>query len=289
MTHEQRHPSLVQVLAAPFSVMGIVNVTPDSFYDGGRYAAHEEAVRHAIELAEAGAGVLDIGGESTRPGAPAVVEEEETRRVVPVIESVASRCSIPISVDTSKASVARRALDAGAAWINDISAGRFDGVMPELAAARGCPVVLMHSRGTPRTMQQEPFYRDVLAEVEHELFSAVERFRAQGVSDGNILLDPGFGFAKRFEDNLVLLANIDKLVSQGYPLLVGTSRKSFIGRLTGKESEERLAGSLGSVAAAYVRGAHLFRVHDVSATVDMLRVLSAVTTHESTTVSSVRM
>ncbi len=270
------HPTLAAVLAKPFAVMGVVNVTPDSFYDGGRHDTTDVAVEHALRLADEGAELLDIGGESTRPGAAAVSIDEEARRVVPVIERVAREVQVPISVDTSKAEVARRALDAGASWINDISAGRFDRAMAPLAGSRACPVVLMHSRRTPRTMQQAPHYDDVVAEVEAELLTSVDAFMRQGVARANIVLDPGIGFAKRLEDNLTLLNRLDRVCNLGYPVLVGTSRKSFVGHLTGRTADERLYGSLGSVAAAYVRGARLFRVHDVAPTVDMLRIMHAV-------------
>ncbi|MBD3239658.1 MAG: dihydropteroate synthase [Chitinivibrionales bacterium] len=256
--------------------MGIVNVTPDSFFDGGRHDSTESAVEHALRLVDEGADILDIGGESTRPGAAAVAADEETRRVVSVVERLAGRVTVPISVDTTKADVARRALDAGASWINDVSAGRFDTAMAPLAAQRSCPVVLMHSRETPRTMQQAPSYDDVLGEVETELLASVDMFIRQGVARENVVLDPGIGFAKRIEDNLVLLNRLDRLCNLGYPLLVGTSRKSFIGHLTGRPVQERLYGSLGSVAAAYARGARLFRVHDVAPTVDMLKVMNGI-------------
>lgn len=274
------HPTLAAILAKPFAVMGIVNVTPDSFYDGGRHDTTDVAVEHALRLADEGADMLDIGGESTRPGAAAVAADEEIRRVLPVIERIAEQLDVPISVDTTKAEVARRALDSGASWINDISAGRFDPDMAPLAARRSCPVVLMHSRETPRTMQQTPHYDDVVAEVEAELLASVDTFVRQGVVRANIVLDPGIGFAKRIEDNVALLNRLDRLCNLGYPLLIGTSRKSFIGHFTGRPVGERLYGSLGSVAAAYARGARLFRVHDVAPTVDMLTVMHGILSKE---------
>ena len=271
-----RHPTLDALLAKPFAVMGVVNVTPDSFYDGGRHADTGPAVAHALRLIDEGADILDFGGESTRPGAAPVPAVEELRRVLPVIEEVVRLAGGPISIDTTKAEVARRCLDAGASWINDISAGRFDPDMAPLAAERRCPVVLMHSRDRPQTMQEKPWYDDVVAEVVAELRQAIERFTATGVSSGNLVLDPGIGFAKRPEDNLTLLGRLERLCELGLPVLVGTSRKSFVGQVTGRPVEERLHGTLGSMAAAYVHGARLFRVHDVAAAVDMLRVLTAI-------------
>jgi len=260
----------------PFAIMGVVNVTPDSFFDGGRYDTAALAVRHARSLVEEGADLLDIGGESTRPGALPVSETEECRRVIPVIRKLARSAGVPLSIDTSKAAVARRAFDAGAALINDVSAGRNDPGMAALAARRRCPVVLMHSRQTPRDMQQAPRYGDVLREVRSELLACVRRFLDAGVRSRDIILDPGIGFAKRLEDNLALLRRPDVLLKTGFPVLIGPSRKSFIGAITGKEPRERLAGTLAAVAAAYVNGARFFRVHDVKETRDLLMVLSRI-------------
>jgi dihydropteroate synthase len=269
--------SLKALLDKPFALMGIVNATPDSFFDGGEHYAARSAADHARRLVDEGADVIDIGGESTRPGAKPVTAGEEIRRVVPAVTMLRSAgVSVPISVDTTKAEVARTALDAGADWINDVSAGRFDTDMAPLAARRECPVVLMHSRKTPETMQQEPHYEDVAGEVCDELRGSVDHFRAAGVRDENIVLDPGIGFAKRYEDNMRLLRNLEMVMAMGYPVLIGTSRKSFIGHLTGKPVEQRLCGTLGSVAAAYAHGGRFFRVHDVDATRDFLTVLSTI-------------
>lgn len=272
MQPDSRHSTL-RILDRPFALMGVVNTTPDSFFDGGRHVGAEAGIEHGLRLIEEGADILDVGGESTRPGAEAVSVEEECSRVIPVIEGLSAQVNTPISVDTTKAQVARRALESGASWINDIGAGRFDRTMPEVAAHHGCPIVLMHSRATPRTMQQRPAYGDVVAEVRAELQAAVELFVAQGVRRENIVLDPGIGFAKRLEDNLALIAGLGQLAAGGLPLLVGTSRKSFIGTITGREVDQRLYGTLGSVAAAFVKGGRFFRVHDVAATADMLKVL----------------
>jgi dihydropteroate synthase len=257
--------------------MGVVNVTPDSFYDGGRHDSADGAIEHGLRLASEGADILDIGGASSRPGAPRVPAADEARRILPVVIRLAREFNGPVSIDTTSALVAEQALDAGAAWINDISAGRADAGMARLAAVRGCTVVLMHSRGTPVTMQSLTTYGDDLAaEVLRELLAPVSAFAAAGVRRENIVLDPGIGFAKTAQQNLSLLAGLGVFVKTGYPVLVGTSRKSFVGHVTGRGADDRLYGTLGSVAAAYSRGARIFRVHDVAATVDFLKVLSAI-------------
>jgi dihydropteroate synthase len=264
------------VLTKSFAVIGIVNVTPDSFYDGGRTMTAACAAERAVALAGEGADVIDIGGESTRPGAASVTAEEECRRVVPAVEAIARKTNLPVSVDTTKSAVASRAFDAGASWINDVSAGRFDPFMAQLAAQKRCPVILMHSRETPATMQNDPRYGDVVAEVKRELKDRAEVFLRAGVHWDNIILDPGIGFAKRPDDNLVLLNRLNELVGLGYPVCVGLSRKSFVGRITGRDAEDRLAGSIAACAPARYAGARLFRVHDVKETVDALKVLDAI-------------
>jgi dihydropteroate synthase len=256
--------------------MGVVNVTPDSFYDGGKHLSPDAAVLKALELAKSGAVVIDIGGESTRPGAEPVSEQEEMDRVLPVISRLKRESDVIISIDTRKSSVAREALKAGAHWINDVSAGRFDNKMAGIAAENRCPVVLMHSRKTPLDMQAGPYYSDVVREVKNELLESASLFIKSGVSPQNIILDPGIGFAKRPEDNLALLNKIEVLVETGYPVLVGASRKSFIGVLTGKTANDRLAGSLAAVAAAFTRKVKIFRVHDAAETADFLKVLDAI-------------
>jgi len=271
-----RHETLRYVLEKPFAIMGIVNVTPDSFYDGGKFFAVDSAIDHACRLAGQGADVLDIGGQSTRPGAKAVDAEEQCRRILPVIEAVAKKVAVPMSVDTTSSVVAERALSAGACWINDISAGRFDPNMPFLVAKKQCPVILMHSRKAPETMQLDPLYADVVAEVKMELADRADVFLKAGTSGENIILDPGIGFAKRKEDNLVLLARIKELVMVGYSVCVGTSRKSFIGHSIGAQPGKRLPGSLAGIVPAFEAGVRLFRVHDVEETVQFLQVLHAV-------------
>jgi len=268
--------AITKVLNRPYALMGIVNVTPDSFYDGGRYASADTAVEHGILLAAEGADILDIGGASSRPGARAVPPEEEAGRVVPVVRRLARQFKGPISVDTTRVSVARRAIAAGATWINDISAGRDDPLMPKFAAENGCTVVLMHLRGTPATMQGLCGYGDVVADVKRELMASVRAFIKAGVEKEQVVIDPGIGFAKTAEQNLALLRHVDVFVKTGHTVLVGTSRKSFIGICTGREAEERLWGTLGSVGAAFLRGARIFRVHDVAATKDFLTVFSGI-------------
>lgn len=266
------------ILSKPFAVMGIVNVTPDSFFDGGNYVDPDDAVRHALALVADGADIIDIGGESTRPGSRPVSAEQECERIVPVVERLARSITVPISVDTTKAEVARRAFAAGARWINDVSAGRFDADMPRCAAELGCPVVLMHSRNTPADMHVQPQYNDIIAEIKNELHACVDKFTQAGVVRDNVILDPGIGFAKRCEDNLNVLRRLNELTALGFPVLVGASRKSFVGQITGRDKKDRLAGSLAAVAAAWQGGARIFRVHDVKETVDVLKMLHAVVT-----------
>jgi dihydropteroate synthase len=254
--------------------MGIVNVTPDSFSDGGRFLDPKLAVEHCLRLAEDGADILDIGGESTRPGAPEVPVEEEERRVLPVIEAVAARLDVPISIDTSKAEVARAALDAGAAIINDVTAGA-DPALLALAAERDVPVVLMHMKGTPRTMQLEPRYADVLAEIAAFLEARCAAAVAAGVAPERLIVDPGIGFGKTVGHNLEILARLHELHALGRPLLVGPSRKSFIGKTLGLDVEERLMGTAAAVTACVLAGAHIIRVHDVAEMRQVCRIADA--------------
>jgi len=257
-------------------IMGVLNVTPDSFSDGGLYLRTEDAVRRAEEMAQEGADIVDIGGESSRPGAEPVPLEEELRRVIPVVREVARRLSVPISVDTYKAEVARRALEEGASIVNDISALRFDPNMAEVVARRRAPVVLMHMKGTPRDMQRNPYYEDVLGEVEGFLKERKEAAVGMGIPEENIILDPGIGFGKRVQDNLQLLKNLDRLVALGSPVLVGTSRKSFIGAVLDLPVEERLEGTLATLVLAVAKGAKILRVHDVRPAVRVVRMAEAV-------------
>jgi len=261
-------------------VMGIVNVTPDSFSDGGVHFDHAKAVHAALQMEEDGAVLVDIGGESSRPGAEPVSAEVELERVIPVIEQIRKRSGVPISIDTSKARVATEALAAGADVINDISGMRFDPGMRPLAARSGAAVILMHMRGEPRTMQKNIHYDDVVREVGRELESFRDAAIAAGIDRSRILVDPGIGFGKTFEHNLELLASARKLTAIA-PLVIGASRKAFIGHLTGRDAgPDRAAGSLATVAAAHRAGATLVRVHDVRQTVDFLAVLTAIAEKE---------
>jgi dihydropteroate synthase len=257
-------------------VMGIVNVTPDSFFSLSRRKGALEAAEAALAMEGQGAAIVDVGGESTRPGSDAVCEEEELERVVPAVQAIRSRSGIPLSVDTRRASVAAAALDAGADMINDITALYGDPAMLPIALEKGAAVVLMHMQGEPKTMQAAPSYVDCAAEVRDFLAAAASRAAAAGIGPDRIVLDPGIGFGKSLSDNLELLARLEILVELGYPVLAGLSRKAFVGAITGKAVEDRLPGSLGAACAAYERGARLFRVHDVAATVDALAVFSAV-------------
>ena len=259
--------------------MGVVNVTPDSFSDGGRHDTLAAAVSHALRLAEEGADLLDVGGESTRPGADPVGEEEERRRVVPVIRALAGETDVPISVDTTKAAVAAAALDAGARVVNDVSGLRRDPDMPALCAARRCGVVAMHARGTPRDMQRgltEAAYGDVVAEVAAHLADRLAALEAAGVNREAVLLDPGVGFGKTAAHNLALLRGVPALKAVGRPVLIGHSRKRFLKRLLGREVEERTAGTIGVSVALAGLGTDWLRVHDVRAVRDALAAWHAV-------------
>src|SRR5690606_32074783 len=255
-------------------VMGIVNVTPDSFSDGNAHFQADQAIAHARLLVEEGADLLDIGGESTRPGAQAVPADEELRRILPVIESLRD-CGVPLSVDTCKPSVMQAALAAGADMINDIGGFSAPGAIEAVADA-DCALCLMHMRGEPRTMQDAPSYDDVVAEIHDYLHQGARRLRQAGIAADRIVLDPGFGFGKTVEHNYTLLRLLPQAVGQEYPSLLGVSRKSMIGAVTGRPPSRRLGGSVAAALAGAVRGAHILRVHDVADTVDALRVWSAV-------------
>ena len=255
-------------------VMGVVNVTPDSFSDGGEWLDAEAAIAHGHELVAQGAAILDIGGESTRPGAEPVSEAEELRRVVPVLTGLAG-AGARLSIDTSKAAVAAAALDAGATLVNDVTALRGDPRMAALVAERGCDVCLMHMLGEPRTMQRDPRYGDVVAEVRAFLEQRLLHAVAQRIAPERVWLDPGIGFGKTVDHNLELLARLDEIVALGRPVVVGTSRKSFLGTITGREPGERVAGTIATNVIALARGASVFRVHDVAAARDALLVAAA--------------
>jgi dihydropteroate synthase len=259
-----------------FTVMGVVNVTPDSFSDGGLFFDADIAIAHGLELEAEGASILDIGGESTRPGAEPVGAAAELERVLPVIEGLRARgASAQISIDTSKAAVAAKALDAGAAIVNDVTALRGDPEMAGLVAARGVPCCLMHMLGEPRTMQDDPRYDDVVADVKAFLEERMAFAVAAGIPEERLLLDPGIGFGKTVEHNLELLARLDELVALGRPVVIGTSRKSFLGRVTGRPLDDRLAATIATNVLAYERGARVFRVHDVAPVRDALVIVGA--------------
>jgi len=261
-------------------IMGVLNVTPDSFSDGGKFLGVEQAVNHAREMARAGADIIDVGGESTRPGATPVTVDEELRRVMPVVEQLTD---LLVSVDTTKAAVAEKALAAGARIVNDISALRFEPRMVNVVREAGAGLVLMHMQGTPQTMQQAPQYNDVVVEVRAFLAERIAFAEAQGLKKSQIAVDPGIGFGKTVEQNLQLLARLDELTSLGCPVLVGPSRKSFIGKVlapleTGpmRDSDDRLWGTVAIVAWAVTHGARIVRVHDVAEMADVVRMMEAV-------------
>lgn len=256
-------------------VMGIVNLTPDSFWSGSRAVGVEAAVAHALRLVAEGADLLDLGAESSRPGAQAVSAQEEQDRLLPVLEALRGQTEVPITVDTTRAVTARHALLAGADAVNDISAA-LDDEMLAVVAENSCGLILMHMQGTPGTMQEAPRYLDVVAEVSAFLEERVAQAVQSGIPEGQLVVDPGIGFGKTLEHNLALLRQL-ALVAQGRPLLLGASRKSFIGHLTGAQTDDRLPGSLAALAAAFRSGSSLVRVHDVAASVQFLEVLAAVT------------
>ena len=269
-------------------IRGILNVTPDSFSDGGRFLSLDDALAQAEKMISEGADIVDVGGESTRPGGEPVSVEEEIERVVPVIEALTRRfSSVPVSVDTTKSEVARAALDAGAAIVNDVSALRFDFYVADAVARAGAGLVLMHSRGTPATMHRLPPVADIMEEVVSSLRASIHMAERRGVARESIVIDPGIGFGKSQSQNLELIARLDELIAAfpDYPLLIGTSRKSFIGRILADESgtpapaSERLYGSLATVTAAVLKGAHIVRVHDVKPTRDAVRVADLIRVH----------
>lgn len=262
------------------AVMGILNLTPDSFSDGGAYVDVEAAIDHGLKMAEAGAHLVDVGGESTRPGSQPVEATEQIRRVKPVIQELAGRLRAPMSVDTTSAAVAEAALDAGAAIVNDISALRADPRMADLLAERGCPVVIMHMKGTPRTMQTAPRYDDVVREVMGFLRERRDVALNAGLAPERIALDPGFGFGKTRDHNLRLLANMESFLELAQPLLVGFSRKRTIGDVLDLPVEQRLEGSLAAAVAATLAGASIVRVHDVQPTVRAVRMAAAIRAHD---------
>jgi dihydropteroate synthase len=257
-------------------IMGVLNVTPDSFSDGGRYLETATAVAHGRRLAADGAGIIDIGGESTRPGAGSVSASLESSRVLPVVEELHGLVEVALSIDTSKADVARRALAAGATMVNDVSALRADSEMVDVVAEAGCAVCLMHMQGAPRTMQQEPSYDDVVGEVLAFLDERLAFAVAHGIREEQVLLDPGIGFGKTLEHNLLLIKHLDRFAALGRPLVLGTSRKRFLGAVLGAEPDQRTIGTVATTVIGLLKGAAIFRVHDVKPNVEALRVVQAV-------------
>ncbi len=280
-TFRLRLPSGALLLGERTLVMGILNLTPDSFSDGGIFARPDAAVARALQIEREGADILDIGGESTRPGSTGVDAAAELRRVLPVLERLQGKLKIPISIDTQKAAVAEAALASGAQLINDVSALRTDPPLGRVAARRGVPLVLMHMRGEPRTMQKAPFAKDVMRDVTRGLRQAAARARKAGVADSQIILDPGIGFGKSYQQNCELLNRLGELKKLGHPLLVGASRKQFIGAaLAGNgerpwPAERRIWGTAATVVAAVLHGAHIVRVHDVAEMVQAARMADA--------------
>ncbi len=276
-----RLPTRTLVLGERTLVMGVLNVTPDSFSDAGKFIDVDAAVSHALEMERQGADILDIGGESTRPGSEGVSADEELRRVLPVLERLHGKLDIPLSIDTQKSAVAEAAARAGAEIINDVSALRTDPGIARVAKRYGLPLILMHMRGEPRTMQKGPFARDVMRDVQNGLRAAIQRARKLGIAKAQIILDPGIGFGKSYAQNCELLAHLPELARLGLPLLVGTSRKAFIGAALGSAKEplppeERLWGTAATVATSVFGGAHIVRVHDVGEMAQVARMADAI-------------
>jgi dihydropteroate synthase len=257
-------------------IMGVLNVTPDSFSDGGRYYIKERAIEQGVSLARDGADILDIGGESTRPYSDPVPEEEEIERVMPVIEGLRKEIGIPISIDTCKANVARQALNSGASIINDISALRFDDSMASVAFKSGVPVILMHMQGTPGNMQANPSYQSLIPEIMDFLKTVIERAITAGIKRDMIIIDPGIGFGKTYEHNLRIIRDLKQFSQLDLPVLLGTSRKSFIGRILGKDTDERDIGTMATVSAGIMNGAHIVRVHNVKMAVETAKVVDEI-------------
>jgi dihydropteroate synthase len=263
-------------LSSRTHIMGILNVTPDSFSDGGRFYKFDDAIRQGMKMAEEGADIIDVGGESTRPGSNPVSLEEELSRVIPVIESLSKSLNIPVSIDTYKAKVAQAALNAGAQMINDISALRFDPELKKVAASYDVPVALMHIQGTPRTMQENPYYEDVIREITAYLKESIQIAKNAGIDQEKVIIDPGIGFGKRLEDNLNILKNLKRFSILNCPILIGCSRKSFIGNILNLPLEERLEGSLAALAVSVMNGVHMVRVHDVKESKRVVNLVDAI-------------
>jgi dihydropteroate synthase len=257
--------------------MGVLNVTPDSFSDGGFHFNIDRAVEHAVKLVEDGADIIDIGGESTRPGSEAVSTDEELRRTIPVIESISRRLAVPISIDTCKAEVALRAIDAGASIVNDISGLRFDPAMAMAVASRGVPIIVMHIKGIPRDMQENPVYEALVPEIMDYLRTSIRMAVEAGMREDMIVVDPGIGFGKTFNHNLQVLRDLNEFTALGKPIAIGVSRKAFIGKiLSGAPTAERLEGTAAAVAISIINGANIVRVHDVKEIAKVVKVADAI-------------
>ncbi len=257
-------------------IMGILNITPDSFFDGGTNSRENDAVKHGLRMAAEGADIIDVGGESTRPFSDPLPLDEELRRVIPVIKTLAQEIGIPISIDTYKSEVASQAIDAGATMVNDISALKFDPAMGQLVADAGVPIVLMHMKGTPKNMQSNPTYKDLFGEIIEFLRKAMEKASTAGIKRDFIIIDPGIGFGKSFNDNLKIINNLHKFSSLGQPLLVGTSNKAFIGHVLDLSVESRETGTMATVAASVLNGANIVRVHNVKAAKETVTMIDAI-------------
>ena len=257
-------------------IMGILNVTPDSFYDGGRYTTPEAALNHALRMAEDGADIIDVGGESTRPGSERISVEEELSRVIPVIEKIRQRSNIPISIDTYKNEVARTALSSGADIVNDISGLKFDNSLAEVAAEFNCTLIISHIKGSPNDMQNNVHYNNLMAEIKNSLKESISRAESSGVKPEKIIVDPGIGFGKRVNDNLLILKKLSEFKNLGKPIMVGSSRKSFIGKISAAQPDERLEGTIATVCAAVLNGADIVRVHDVKEVCRAVKVIDAI-------------
>jgi dihydropteroate synthase len=256
--------------------MGILNVTSDSFSDGGRYLKREKAIEHGIDMARDGADIIDVGGESTRPYSKKISIDEERERVIPVIEALSQELNIPICIDTFKSEIAKMAMQAGASMINDISAFRFDPDLISVVQESGVPVILMHMKGTPDHMQDNPIYDDLIGEILDFLNSAVDRALNGGINKDMIIIDPGIGFGKTFDHNLEIINALTKFDSLGRPILLGTSRKAFIGHILDREVHDRDTGTMATIAAGVMNGAHIIRVHDVKKGVETVKVIDAI-------------
>lgn len=258
-------------------IIGVLNITPDSFYNKGRFFDKAKALKHALDMVRHGADIIDIGGESTRPGARDVSVEEELDRVIPVISAISKRCAIPISIDTRKSKVAGAALESGARIVNDVSALNYDPAMAGIIAEHGAAVILMHMKGAPKDMQINPVYKDVVKEIISNLKRSIQVAKKAGIADNSIIVDPGIGFGKTLEHNLQILCRLYELRALGHPICVGTSRKSFIGKILGSEDpQDRLSGTLATCAVAIMKGASFLRVHDVKEAVQVARVTDSI-------------